>query len=227
MNVLYEDNHIIVAVKPQNVPTQADASGDADFLSMVKAYVKREYGKPGEAYIGLVHRLDRPAGGVMVFARTSKAAARLSRQIAAGEMEKNYCAVVDTGRIADAAVLEDYLVKDTKTNNSRIAGAEEKGAKHARLSYKTAESAGGLSLLDIALETGRPHQIRVQLAHAGAPLVGDWRYGGRKSEKLCLWSYHIGIAHPTKKERMDFCCPPPEGWPWNLFETAISGILKK
>jgi 23S rRNA pseudouridine1911/1915/1917 synthase len=227
MNVLYEDNHIIVAVKPQNIPTQADASGDADFLSMVKAYVRRKYGKPGEAYIGLVHRLDRPAGGVMAFARTSKAAARVSRQIADGGMEKNYFAVVDEGVIADAAVLEDYLVKDGKTNNSRVAGEAEKGAKHARLGYKTIESSGGVSLLDIALETGRPHQIRAQMAHAGEPLIGDWRYGGRRSEKLCLWSYHIGIVHPIKKERMDFFCPPPDEWPWNLFETGINGIFEQ
>jgi len=227
MNVLYEDNHIIVAVKPQNMPSQADSSGDADFLSMVKAYVKERYGKPGEAYIGLVHRLDRPAGGVMVFARTSKAAARLSRQISAREMEKDYFAVVGAGILPPIARLEDHLVKDRVANTSRVVPENEPGAKPAVLEYETVGTAGGASLLDISLYTGRPHQIRVQLSHAGAPIVGDARYGGDKNVRMCLWAYHLSLCHPTKKEKMDFYCPPPEEWPWIVFGEEIKGILNK
>ncbi len=216
MNILYEDNHIIVAVKPQNIPSQADSSGDADMLGMVKAYVKQKYNKPGEAYIGLLHRLDRPAGGVMVFARTSKAAARLSEQIRGGGLKKKYFALVEAD-IPQTAVLQDWLVKDAKTNNSRVAIEGEAGAKYAELCYEVVQQKCGIRLARVELKTGRAHQIRVQLANAGAPLIGDYRYGGRKGERLCLWSYLLGFEHPTRREWMEFCCYPPKEEPWTLF----------
>ncbi|MEA4853744.1 MAG: RluA family pseudouridine synthase [Christensenella sp.] len=219
--ILYEDNHLVVAIKPQNMPTQADSSKDADFLNQIKQYVKETYGKPGEAYIGLVHRLDRPAGGVMVFARTSKAAARLSAQIKNGSFQKKYFAVVSAD-LPISSELSDFLLKNAKNNTVQVVSANTPGAKHATLRYRTIEQNDDLRLLDISLLTGRPHQIRVQLAHAGAPLLGDVKYGGEQNSRLCLWSYQLSFLHPTKKERLTFDCPPPDCYPWNLFCKPIS-----
>lgn len=217
--ILYGDNHILVAVKPQNVPSQADDSGDPDFLSQLKQYVKQKYNKPGEAYLGLVHRLDRPTGGVMVFARTSKAAARLSVQLKTGEMHKTYAAIVSAD-IPPAAELRDYLKKDPKTNTSRIVPADAPGAKLAILQYETIQRAGGYALLSVRLQTGRSHQIRVQLAHTGAPLAGDVRYGGAPCEKLCLWAHMLSFIHPITKEPLTFSAPLPGYAPWTLFEQS-------
>jgi len=220
MRILYEDNHILVAVKPQNILSQADDSGDKDFLTMVREYVKVKYNKPGEAYIGLVHRLDRPAGGVMVFARTSKAAARLAKLMKDGEFEKTYLAVAECGNLKDEGVLKGYLAKNRSTNNSAVVDASFPGAKYAELSYRILEKKSGYGLIEIDLVTGRPHQIRVQMAYEGAPLAGDYRYGGEKMEKLCLWSYRLGFVHPVKKEKMEFCCAPPDEGMWRMFSPA-------
>ncbi len=225
MNVLYEDNHIIVAVKPQNMPSQADSSGDADFLSMVKAYVKERYGKPGEAYIGLVHRLDRPAGGVMVFARTSKAAARLSRQISAREMEKDYFAVVGAGILPPIARLEDHLVKDRAANTSRAVPENEPGAKPAVLEYETVGTAGGASLLDISLYTGRPHQIRVQLSHAGAPIVGMRATAGIKTSGCACGRTICRYATPQKRKKW-ILLPPAGGMAVDSVRGRDKGYIK-
>ncbi len=214
--ILFEDNHILVAVKPQNMPSQADASGDPDFLSELKRYVKQKYNKPGEAYLGLVHRLDRPTGGVMVFARTSKAAARLSGQLKTGEMHKTYAAIISAD-IPTAMQLTDYLKKDPKTNTSAVVSLDTPGAKQAALQYETVQKANGYALLSVQLQTGRSHQIRVQLAHIGAPLVGDVRYRGQPCEKLCLWAHTLGFIHPTTKEALSFSAPFPAYAPWNLF----------
>ncbi len=208
MNVLYEDNHILVAVKPQNIPTQADSSQDADFLGALKDYIKQKHNKPGAVYLGLVHRLDRPTGGVMVFARTSKAAARLSAQLKSHAMRKVYLAIV-RGSLAPQGTLENHLLKDTSTNTSRVVSANTPGAKHARLRYRTLASQNGNHLLEIELETGRSHQIRVQCAHIGAPIIGDKRYGGSAHDSLCLWCHSLTLQHPTKQELMTFTCPPP------------------
>ncbi len=217
MTILYEDNHVIVAVKPQNMPSQEDASRDMDFLTQLKLYVKEKYNKPGAVYLGLVHRLDRPAGGVMVFARTSKAAARLTAQIKDHSFEKRYYAVVSSATPPEG-VLSDYLLKDGRTNITRVVSADTAGAKYAELSCHNAERSGQYSLLEIVLKTGRPHQIRVQLAHAHAPIIGDVKYGGAGNDRLCLWSYSLSFIHPTKKERMTFSCPPPDCFPWSLFD---------
>lgn len=214
--ILYEDNHVLVAVKPQNMPSQADESGDPDFLSELKQYIKKKYNKPGEAYLGLVHRLDRPTGGVMVFARTSKAAARLSGQLKTGDMHKTYAAIVSAD-IPAAAELRDYLIKDPKTNTSSVVAADMPGAKLAVLQYETVQAVGGYRLLNVHLKTGRSHQIRVQLAHIGAPLVGDVRYGGAVCQKLCLWAHTLRFIHPTTKEPLTFSASYPEYAPWNLF----------
>ncbi|MEG2575818.1 MAG: RluA family pseudouridine synthase [Christensenella sp.] len=216
-DILYEDNHVLVAVKPQNLPSQADISQDADLLNILKQYIKEKYKKPGAVYLGLVHRLDRPAGGVMVFARTSKAAARLAAGLKDNSFEKKYYAIV-TGEIPKAGTLKDYLLKDSRTNISRVVRDGTEGAKYAELSYEIKATAGGYSLLDIALKTGRSHQIRVQFANIGAPLAGDVKYIGAKNARLCLWAYELSFVHPTKKERMVFTSLPPQIFPWEMFE---------
>lgn len=223
--VLYEDNHIIVAVKPQNMPSQKDSSGDEDFLSAIKAYIKEKYSKRGNVFIGLVHRLDRPAGGVMVFARTSKAAARLSDSVKNGGFEKRYLAVVkNSSDLLNEAVLKNYLIKDRNKNTSYVAGREDEGAKYAELKYKILCRNNNAALAEIELKTGRAHQIRVQLLHIGAPLYGDYKYGGAKEGNLALWAYSLKFAHPVKKEKMSFLCPPPESFPWLDFKSIIDEI---
>ena len=167
MRVFYEDNHILVVEKPAGVPSQADASGAEDMLSLVKRYVKEKYHKSGEAYIGLLHRLDRPAAGLMVFARTSKAAARLSAQIREGSMQKGYLAVVQGEGLPQKGRFEDFLCKDARLNRSRIARPEESGAKFAALEYEVLARCAGWALVKIQLLTGRPHQIRLQFSSRG------------------------------------------------------------
>lgn len=222
LNVLYEDNHIIVAIKPRNTPTQADISGDMDFLTQIKEYIRVKYNKPGAVYLGMVHRLDRPAGGVMVFARTSKAAGRLSAQFREGGVYKKYYAVV-AGAIPQRGVLKDYLIKDRAKNISKVVGSGVEGAKYAELSYITIDRREGASLLEVDLLTGRPHQIRVQFAYAGAPLAGDVKYGNGGLGGLGLWSCTLAFIHPTRSERMEFYCPPPVEYPFNLFSFPEKG----
>ena len=221
LTVLYEDNQIIVVVKPQNVPTQADSSGDKDLLTMIKEYVKEKYDKPGEVYIGLVHRLDRPTGGVMVFARTSKAAARLQEQMKTGLFEKKYLAVTVGVPRDRQGRLSQYLVKDEKNNMVRVVPAAVEGAKKAELEYKVLEIAGSVALVDIRLITGRSHQARVQMQSLGTPIFGDAKYGGDKLAKghnLALWAYELRFYHPVNKNPFVFkVFPPTDAVPWNVF----------
>ncbi len=218
--ILYEDNHVLVAVKPQGVPSQSDVSGDGDMLSLMKEHVKEKYSKPGNVYLGLVHRLDRPTGGVMVFARTSKAAARLGEQIRDGRFSKRYLAVLTARPGEKRARLEHYLLKDASTNTVRVVPMTTEGAKKAVLVYDTAESREeeGLYLADVELYTGRSHQIRVQMATIGCPIYGDMRYGkDQPYGKLALWSYDLSFRHPTTDKRMRFRVFPPDEYPWNVF----------
>lgn len=218
IRVLYEDNHLLVVEKPMNVPVQADISGDEDLLTACKGYIKERYQKPGEVYLGLVHRLDRPVGGVMVFARTSKAAARLTEQFSAHRTEKRYAAVVEGFAPAEGNLF-DYLLKNEATNTTAVVPAGTPGAKPARLSFRTLAREKGLSLLNVNLQTGRPHQIRVQLSHRGLPLKGDQRYnpGARVGEQIRLWAYALTLTHPTLKEPMTFYALPP----FAEFSTAV------
>lgn len=216
MNILYEDNHVIVAIKPQNMPTQSDSSGDADFLNAIKEYVRVKYQKPGQAYIGLVHRLDRPAGGVVVFARTSKAAARLAQQMKQGDLHKVYNAIV-TASLPEKGELEHYLLKDTANNIVSIVPAHTKGAKKAVLFYHILAQKEGNTLLSVDLITGRPHQIRVQFSGMGAPLLGDRKYGGDQNAYLCLWARTLSFLHPTTKQRLTFVAPLPRYYPFSIF----------
>ncbi|MEN6563573.1 MAG: pseudouridine synthase [Christensenella sp.] len=220
IRILYEDNHLLVVEKPVNMPVQADVSGDPDLLTLLKEYLRARYGKPGEAYLGLVHRLDRPVGGAMVFAKTSKAAARLGAQFASREAKKRYCAIV-RGRPKSVETLADWLYKDETTFSSRVVAPETEGAKQARMSYALLGQAQETALLDIELGTGRPHQIRVQLQNAGYPIVGDQRYGveAQPGEQIRLWAYALTLSHPTQKESMTFFSAPP----WN--EEAFSAQI--
>ena len=217
MKVLYEDNQIIVVIKEPNIPSQADKTKDEDMLSMVKKYVKEKYNKPGEAYIGLVHRLDRPVGGIMVFARTSKAASRLSEQVRNKEFKKKYLAVVDGKFENKKGTLEDYLFKDERNNISKVLNKDKKNAKLAKLDYEVLayNEVKNLSLVRVNLHTGRHHQIRVQLSHAGHSIFGDQKYGTRgQGKQIALWAYELTIEHPITKEEMTFKCLPESNGTW-------------
>ena len=219
LKVLYEDNQIIVVEKNANIPTQSDKTGDKDMLTIVKEYIKVKYNKPGNVYLGLVHRLDRPVGGVMVFARTSKAASRLSEQVRNKTFKKTYLAIV-TGKMEQAnGVLEDYLWKDEKNNTSYVVKEGKKNSKLARLKYKTLKyfENENLSVLKIELETGRHHQIRVQLSNQKHAIYGDVKYHGRSSKDyLYLWAYKLTIEHPVTKEKMTFIDLPEFKGKWSL-----------
>lgn len=204
IKVLYEDNHIIVVVKDYNIPVQEDSSKDDDMLTLIKKYLKEKYNKPGNVYLGLVHRLDRPVGGVMVFAKTSKAASRLSNEIRLKKVEKRYMALVHN-ITKEKDVLVDKLLKDEKTNTSYVSD----NGKESILEYNLIEKRGNMSLLDINLITGRHHQIRVQLSHHCYPIYGDQKYGIDKSGiQIHLWAYKLKFKHPTKDEIMEFVYYP-------------------
>ena len=220
MKILYEDNHIIVVVKPVNVPVQADETGDLDLLTDLKAYIKQKYSKPGEVFLGLVHRLDRPVGGVMVFARTSKAASRLQPQFADknGSGAKKRYAAVTCGNPPFSEKLEDFLLKNESERKSAVVPENTEGAKKASLYFERVTSKDGLSLLDIELHTGRHHQIRVQLSHAGFPIWGDQKYNPTAvpGQQIALFAYSLSFEHPTTRERMTFTAVP-KGGIWNSF----------
>ena len=219
LNVLYEDNHVIVVLKPQNVPTQEDESKDLDMLTMVKDYIKEKYNKPGNVYVGLVHRLDRPTGGVMVFAKTSKSATRLSEQVKNKEMTKKYLAVTAKVPQKEQGKLVNYLLKNPKTNTVSVVPQLTSGAKLAELEYKVLDSVNDRALVEVNLFTGRSHQIRVQFKHIGCPLVGDARYGeATPNKKLALWAYYLKFTHPTTGKTLTFkVFPPVEESPWNNY----------
>lgn len=205
MKILYEDNHIIVVVKEPNIPVQEDDSKDKDMLTIIKEYLKEKYNKPGNVYLGLVHRLDRPVGGVMVFAKTSKAAARLSDIIRKNELDKTYLALVHGKMSNEHEQLENYLYKDEKTNTSMVVSSEK--GKKALLEYKVLryDEKADMSLLEIKLHTGRHHQIRVQLSYINHPIYGDQRYGvDKEGIQIHLWASKLSFKHPVKDEIMSF-----------------------
>ena len=212
INVLYEDNHIIVVMKPANVPVCEDSSGDLDLLSMVKHYLEEKYNK-NNAFVGLVHRLDRPVGGVMVFAKTSKAASRLSDQIRKGEMKKKYYAVV-MGKTLERGIFVDKLEKDSKKNISFVSD----NGKESILEYERIKTNGEMSLVSIDLKTGRSHQIRVQFSHHGFPLYGDQKYNkkAKMHPQIALFAYSLSFLHPTLKKELVFSVDIPKIYPYNF-----------
>ena len=221
LKVLYEDNHIIVVKKEPNIPSQADKTGDIDMLSIIKEYLKEKYNKPGNVYLGLVHRLDRPVGGVMVFAKTSKAASRLSNQVREKTFKKKYLAVVDGKFDSAKGTLEDYLYKDERNNMSKVVKPEKKNAKLAKLDYEVLayNEIKNLSLVKVNLHTGRHHQIRVQLSSRGNSIYGDQKYGTRgRGKQIALWAYKLTIIHPITKKEMTFTSIPEINKTWKILE---------
>ncbi len=221
MKVLFEDNQIIVVEKPFNIPSQGDKTGDTDMLSMVKDYVKEKYNKPGNVYIGLVHRLDRPTGGVMVFARTSKAAGRLSDEIRERKIQKTYLAICNGKFDETKGTMKDYLWKDEKKNTSYVVKASKKNAKEAILDYEVLkyDAKEDVSLVKINLHTGRHHQIRVQFSSRMHALYGDTKYHGKGGNaQLCLWAYKLSLIHPTTKEELTYIDLPESKGIWKLIE---------
>lgn len=215
INIIYEDNHLLVVEKPVNIPVQEDTSKDIDMITILKNYRIKKENKKGDAYIGLVHRLDRPVGGIMVFAKTSKAASRLSEEIRNNTFHKTYLAVVE-GYPPQKGKLEDYLIKNKEKNISTIT-TKEKG-KYSALEYQVLKEKDHLSLIKINLITGRSHQIRVQFSSRNHPLVGDAKYGHNNNNiNIALFAESITFTHPTTKESLTFTLSKPNRYPFNIF----------
>ena len=215
INVIYEDNHLLVVEKPINVPVQKDNSNDEDLLTILKKYIKEKYDKPGNVYLGLVHRLDRPVGGIMVFAKTSKCASRLSEQVRSKKLKKTYYAVVE-GKICDNGTFIDKLKKDEKTNITRVSSE----GKEAILHFNRIDTKENMSLVKIDLETGRSHQIRVQFSSRSYPLYGDKKYNINSKEEgqIALFAKEISFYHPTTKQLLTFSVDIPNCYPFNIFD---------
>lgn len=218
--VLHEDNHIIVVYKPQNVPCCEDSSKDLDLLTIIKEHIKDKENKPGNVYVGLVHRLDRVTGGVMVYAKSSKAASRLSEQMRSGDFEKKYYTVLVGYPKEKRAVLCDWVKKNSINNVVYVCPQTVEGAKYCELEYVVVEEKNNLALALVTLHTGRTHQIRVQMSHNGTAVYGDMRYGGSDAKKgnIALWATTLAFTHPVSKERLVFKIEPPKDkTPWNIF----------
>ena len=216
IKVLYEDNHLIAVLKPANVPTQKDSSNDTDMVSLVKDYLKKKYNKPGNVYLGLLHRLDRPVSGVLLFAKTSKAAERMTKEIKNHNVRKTYYAVVE-GKVDKKGTFIDKLLKDEKTNFVRVS---DKG-KEAKLEYEFIDYKNNYSLVKINLITGRSHQIRVQFSSRGYPLYGDQRYNKQDKNQIALFSSSIEFTHPVTKEHLTISYNLPNRFPFTLFNYMI------
>lgn len=221
LNVIYEDNHIIVVEKMVNIPSQGDKTGDVDMLSIIKDYLKEKYQKSGNVYLGLIHRLDRPVGGVMVFAKTSKAAARLSEQVREKAFQKEYLVVVNGKMESQKGEWKDWLFKNERANMSKVVPEGTKNAKQASLEYEVLKynEEINLSVVRVKLHTGRHHQIRVQFSSRGHSIYGDQKYGGRgHGKQIALWAYRLTIFHPITKEEMTFQVLPEINGTWKILE---------
>jgi RluA family pseudouridine synthase len=220
---LYLDNHLLVVDKPSGLLVQGDSSGRPDLLSEAKQFIKHKFAKPGNVFVGLVHRLDRPVSGVVVFARTSKAAARLSAQFRERQVHKRYLALVQ-GRVTEPGSLRHHLRKQER--RVAVVRPGTKGALEALMDYRPLKVIGRWSLLEVVLKTGRPHQIRVQLSASGFPILGDTMYGAEpwlSADEIGLHCWQISLTHPTRKEIMEWTAAPPPSWPVEAIEFASSG----
>lgn len=219
--VIYEDNHLLVVRKPPNVLSQGDRTGEDDMLSLLKAGLKARHRRTGNVFLGLVHRLDRPVGGIMVFAKTSKCASRLCDQLRRRAVGKEYLAVTQGVPTPGAGRLEHDLARLGNANRMTVGGPDMPGAKHAVLDYTVLDRRAEVALVHVTPLTGRRHQIRVQLAAAGCPIAGDRKYGDATycgTDPLALWALAIAFEHPTRRQHLRFQCLPPETWPWSMFD---------
>ena len=214
LEVLYEDNHIIVVVKPYNVLSQGDSTGDTSIMDMVKSYIKEKYHKPGNVYLGLVHRLDRPVGGIMVFARSSKAASRLTKAFNEHKITKKYLAIVHGKMEKEKSTLIDKIEKTADGNSIISANGKEAILDYEVLDYNKENDC---SLVSIVLKTGRHHQIRVQFASRGHYLLGDQRYGVLDNKQISLFSYYLSFTHPVTKEVLEFKKKTKKKDYWTIF----------
>ena len=217
MNVVYEDNHIIIVNKQSGEIVQGDKTGDTPLSDIVKQYIKEKYNKPGNVFLGVVHRLDRPVSGLVVFAKTSKALSRLNEMFRTGDVHKTYWAIVKKNDIAPEATLTDWLTRNERQNKSYAHNREVPGAKKAVLSYKVRSMSDNYMLLEVRLMTGRHHQIRCQLAHMGCPIKGDLKYGSPRSNpdgSISLMSRRLEFVHPVSKETIAVEAPVPDDRLW-------------
>lgn len=217
MDIIYEDNHIIIVNKESGEIVQGDKTGDIPMVEKLKAYLKEKYNKPGNVFCGVVHRIDRPVSGLVIFAKTSKALSRLNEMLRKGEINKSYRALVQGSPSPQAGELDNMLVSDGRLNKSFIVNEESPEAKRCLLEYSTVKNGENYSLLEINLKTGRKHQIRAQLSHIGCPIKGDLKYGAKRSNPnggISLQAFHLKFIHPVSKKELEFQAPPlPEFLP--------------
>ena len=222
--ILYEDNHLLIVNKLPSEIVQGDKTGDICLLDDVKEYIKVKYNKPGNVFAGLVHRIDRPVSGAVLFAKTSKALSRMTEKVKDRDFHKTYLALVKNHPPKEADVLEDFIVKNEKMNKSFVTTSANKEAKLARLSYRVIGRSDNFYLLEIELFTGRHHQIRCQLANIGCPIKGDLKYGYPRSNpdaSICLHAYRIAFEHPVQKTQLEIKAPLPTTAPWPVFEQFL------
>lgn len=224
LEVLYEDNHIIAVNKRVGDLVQGDQTGDSTLADEVKEYIKRKYNKPGDVFLGIVHRIDRPVSGVVLFARTSKALARLNQMFQDKTVKKTYWAIVDRRPDSEEGRLENYMKKNQEKNRSNVFDREKSGSKLAILNYKLMLSFTHYHMLEVNLETGRHHQIRAQLARIGCHIKGDLKYGAKRSNSdggISLHSREVTLIHPVKKEPLTITATPPDDNLWNEFMQSV------
>lgn len=217
IEILYEDNHLLAVNKPAGILSQEDHTGKPDLLSLCKEYLRKNYNKKGNVFLGLLHRLDQPVGGVMLFAKTSKAASRINEQIRNRTIKKIYLAIVE-GSPPENGVLRDYLLKDPLTNTVSVVSSDSKNAQKAELIYQVDKTVNDFSLIKITLITGRPHQIRVQFSHFGYPILNDRKYGLNNKGPIALFASKLTFNHPTQKKEITIGAMPTAENPWNLFQ---------
>lgn len=224
-SVLYEDNHLIVINKPAGALVQGDKTGDLPISDDVKAYIKNKYNKPGDVFLGTVHRLDRPTSGLVLFARTSKALTRMNALFKSGDIQKTYWAITEKSPTTATGKLIDFLQKTERNNKSHVVSENAAGAKKAELDYALKGKGDRYSFIEINPMTGRHHQIRVQLSHMGCIIKGDLKYGAKRSNKdgsICLHARKLSFVHPVKKETVEIVAPVPNDNLWKAFETSHS-----
>ena len=222
LDILYEDNHLLVINKPARTLVQGDKTGDVPLIDIAKDYIKKKYQKPGDVFLGVVHRLDRPVSGVLLFARTSKALERMNRLFHDREVKKTYWAMIADNPPTEDGKLVDWIKKDHSVNKVKVLKKEKGGAQKAVLTYNLISHINGVSLLEVNPETGRPHQIRAQLASMGCPIIGDLKYEGQKIRQrgqIALHARALSFIHPVKKEKIRIFAPVPEGELWERFNS--------